>query len=472
MPSKTTTQATTWSHQSSQPPHQTRLIKFQNCSALQPDGSLVDNFCLFVDPSTGKIVDGQHAFYAQSIGFTQVVDLGGHLLSPGFIDVQINGAYGIDFSSFDESDETYHLAAKNYLAKLDEFSKKILATGVTSFVPTIITQKASSYRKILPLLSPRSRKGQAHSLGYHAEGPFLSPDKRGAHCVKLIREAPRGIEDIEEVYGKGESGLDMQGAVKILTLAPDVRGVMEAIPELAKRGVIISLGHTNSDLTTALRAKEKGASFITHLFNAMESFRHRDPGVIGLLGDSDEIDFEDESGMTEDSPWNGGGTKSNEGGKLSKKPRPYYGLITDGQHSHPCSVRMAYSCHPEGCVLTSDAMPWMDPEKPDGIYDWRENQRVVKKGYQVTLEGTTTLAGSVVPMDACVRGLSRFASIPLHTAAKCASTHPSRMLGLDKIKGVLQPGADADLVVLDKKTGAVLSTWILGEKAWQRGGDA
>lgn len=246
-------------------------------------------------------------------------------------------------------------------------------------------------------------------------------------------------------------------AVKLLTLAPEVEGILPAIPSLVQRGVTVSIGHTASDIDTALAAKEAGARFITHLFNAMGSFNHRDPGVIGLLGDS-ETDLDAPLSPNPSSP----------SSSTPRKPRPFYGLIADGHHSHPCSVRMAYSAHPSGCVLVSDAMPWMDPSKPNGTYPWRDGQNVVKTGNKVTLENTDTLAGSVVPISDCVTNLARYANIPLHTAAYCASSTPALMLGLEKTKGFLRAGGDADLVRLDKVTGEVMETWVAGKLVWSR----
>lgn len=257
-------------------------------------------------------------------------------------------------------------------------------------------------------------------------------------------------------------------AVKLLTLAPEVEGILPTIPSLVSRGVTVSIGHTASGIDTALSAKEAGATFITHLFNAMGSFNHRDPGVIGLLGDS-ETDLSLSPSLPAKS------TKSTPNplppfdlAGAPRKPRPFYGLIADGFHSHPCSVRMAYTSHPRGCILVSDAMPWMDPSKPNGVYPWRDNQNIVKHGNKVTLEHTDTLAGSVVPLNDCVTNLARYASIPLHTAAYCATATPAKMLGLERKKGFLRAGADADLVVLDKVTGEVRQTWVAGKLVWQR----
>lgn len=257
-------------------------------------------------------------------------------------------------------------------------------------------------------------------------------------------------------------------AVKLLTLAPEVDGIMSCIPELVRRGVTVSIGHTASGIDTALEAKEGGVRFITHLFNAMGSFNHRDPGVIGLLGDAEhDNDTAIQTALAVKTLGKSAKPFTN-GVTPRRKPRPFYGLIADGFHSHPCSVRMAYSAHPEGCVLVSDAMPWMDPRKPDGVYPWREGQNVEKTGNKVTLEGTDTLAGSVVPISDCVTNLAKYASVPIHTAAYCASSNPAKMLNIQHIKGFLRPGCDADLLRLDKVTGQVKETWVAGKKVWSR----
>lgn len=250
------------------------------------------------------------------------------------------------------------------------------------------------------------------------------------------------MKSLERTYGAGEGGLGgATPCVKLITLAPEVEGILEAIPPLVQKGCIVSIGHTACDYSTAFAACSRGARFITHLFNAMGSFNHRDPGVIGLLGYRPS----------------------------GEQERPYYGLIADGHHSHPSSVMIAYSANPKGCVLVSDAMSWMDPNKPDGVYDWRDGSSVQKTGNKVVLAGTETLAGSVVPLSDCVQNLAKYADIPLHESAKCASANPAKMLRIEGKKGFLKPGADADLVVLDRTTGEVKQTWVAGQLVWTRG---
>lgn len=130
-----------------------QLLRFTNCQALLPDGCLptdISTYSLHVDPAIGRIIDGQAAFFDSKSAFTQTIDLDGDYLVPGFIDVQINGGYGIDFSDFGDEQASLPLeqVAAQYLERLDSFARQILETGVTSFVPTIITQKAEVYRQV------------------------------------------------------------------------------------------------------------------------------------------------------------------------------------------------------------------------------------------------------------------------------------------------------------------------------------
>jgi N-acetylglucosamine-6-phosphate deacetylase len=147
--------------------------------------------------------------------------------------------------------------------------------------------------------------------------------------------------------------------------------------------------------------------------------------------------------------------------------RPFYEMIVDGIHSHPNSVRLAYSAHPAGCILITDAMKILDPNLRDGLHEWRDGKRFVKDGDKLYLEGTTTLAGSVVTLDKCVRNFSRFTGCSLGEAIKCATYNPAKCLGIEHKKGTLRPGADADFAVLDCK-GNVLNTWVRGRIVWRK----
>lgn len=150
----------------------------------------------------------------------------------------------------------------------------------------------------------------AEVLGVHVEGPFINILKYGAHKKEFLQHnCPDGIRTMEEVYGSLEN-------VSIITVAPELPGILQTIPELVKRKIIVSAGHSMASIDQAEKATEEGVTLITHLFNAMIPFHHRDPGLVGLLG--------------------------------SAQYSPYYSIIVDGIHSHPTSVRLAYKAHPDG----------------------------------------------------------------------------------------------------------------------------
>ncbi|KAJ3724388.1 Metallo-dependent hydrolase [Lentinula raphanica] len=495
------------------------LVCFTNCFLPQEDGSLIEKD-LWIDERRGAILDAQRTFFLMKERPAKIIDLGGNILSPGLIDIQINGAYGFDFSVFDGDDDAYKTS-------LQDVAERIVETGVTSFVPTLITQERSLYPKILRLLRPFATPTSATVLGWHAEGPFIDMAKRGAHAPSFLVTASEGMKSFEELYGAenladSEDWLMSNGAdngVRIITAAPEVTGVMSTVGELTKRGVIFSIGHSIATSDIATSAVQHGARLITHLFNAMPQLHHRDPSIIGLLGASPHL-YSPFSPITSKALYSGGpmspvaltptrfdsktiikspvGSEafdevetppqtpmfkalSGKGASLKKTQsiagfsldstsefvRPFYEMIVDGIHSHPNSVRLAYSAYPEGCILITDAMKILDPNLRDGVHEWRDGKRFVKEGDKLYLEGTNTLAGSVVTLDKCVRNFARFTGCTLAEAIKCATYNPAKCLGIEKKKGTLRPGADADLVVFDSQ-GVVQSTWVKGKQVWSR----
>ncbi|GLB37729.1 putative amidohydrolase family protein [Lyophyllum shimeji] len=535
------------------------LVCFTNCLLPQEDGSLVEQD-LWFDERRGTILDAQRTFFFRRERPGRIIDLGGNILrqasfpskssrrrkvlaeassnhrtdlasicSPGFIDIQLNGAYGFDFSVY-EDDEKYREGMKLV-------AERIIETGVTSLLPTLITQDKALYPKLLNLLQPFSTPTSATLLGWHAEGPFLNYAKRGAHSPPFLLTAPEGTKTFEEIYGErnlaeNEDWLMSVGGqnagVRMITAAPEIEGVMQAIGDLTKRGIVFSIGHSvaSSDLATC--AIRYGAGLITHLFNAMPQLHHRDPSIIGLLGASPHLssplsplppcpprgwafrpspdgptpvqtdtaaseafDYtatpplsptytasptsttQSLSGAVTPAKHDRKGSRSElhlDKGQIADMAfvRPFYGIIVDGIHSHPNSVRLAYSAHPDGCVLITDAQKILDPNLPDGVHEWRDGKRFVKEGLKLYLEGTNTLAGSVVTLDTCIRNFSRFTGCSLGEAIKCATYNPAKCLGIENRKGTLRAGADADFVVLDRK-GNVLSTWVKGKEAWVKG---
>ncbi|KAH7905823.1 hypothetical protein BJ138DRAFT_1017178 [Hygrophoropsis aurantiaca] len=434
------------------------LICFTNCLLPQEDGSLVEKD-LWIDERRGVIVDAQRTFFLRKERPDKIVDLGGNILSPGFIDIQINGGFGFDFSVYDGDDQAYRDGLKLV-------AERIIETGVTAIVPTIITQEKSLYPKLLHLLRPWSPPNAAHLLGWHAEGPFLDMAKRGAHSPPLIMPASEGFKSFESIYSaenlaEAEDWLmscdirqDTVG-VRMITAAPEVDGVMDAITEASKRGICFNIGHSIATTDIATAAVKNGARCITHLFNAMPQLHHRDPSIIGLLGASPYLS----TPISTYAPF--------PSATLTEFERPFYEIIVDGIHSHPNSVRLAYSAHPDGCILITDAMKVLDPHLRDGVHEWRDGRKFYKEGDKLYVEGTTTLAGSVITLDKCVRNFSRFTGCSIGEAIKCATYTPAKCLRIENKKGTLRAGADADLVVLDRQ-GNVVSTWVKGKIAWER----
>ncbi|XP_056263211.1 N-acetylglucosamine-6-phosphate deacetylase [Pseudoliparis swirei] len=369
----------------------------------------------------GRILDPEKLFFDEQGYADERVDCEGSIIAPGFIDVQINGGYGVDFSQ----------PSEDVSSGLSFVSQKVLQHGVTSFCPTLVTSPPSVYHKVLPQVKVHGGGPQgAGVLGVHLEGPFISVQKKGAHPERFLRTFQSGgIQDLMEVYGS----LDH---VAMVTLAPELAGSQSVVRELSQRGVTVSLGHSVANLSQAEDAVHQGATFITHLFNAMLPFHHRDPGIVGLLT-SDQIP----AGRT-----------------------VYYGMIADGIHTNPAALRIAHRAHPGGLVLVTDAIAAMG--LPPGRHTL--GQQVIEiQGLHAYVAGTRTLSGSIAPMDMCVRHFQRAAGCSLEEALEAASLHPAQLLGLTEQKGTLDFGSDADLVLLDDALN-VKATFISGEEVWRK----
>ena len=392
---------------------------------------------LWISSVTGKILRSQEVFYEHHVVPDEVIDLEGKVLAPGFIDVQFNGAFGFDFSTIPEDMSTYSKGLKR-------LNKHLVRTGVTSYLPTIPSQRPEVYHKALRFLGPsgdaRNPLAGSESLGAHCEGPFISPTKNGIHSLEVLKEAPNGFADLQACYGSENlpsAHSEAQSPIRLITAAPEVPGVASLIPEVTKRGIIFSVGHTESTYEQATEAIHKGATMITHLFNAMRPLHHRNPGVFGVLGESGE------------------------------KMRPYYGVISDGIHLHPTTVKIAWNAHPDGFILVTDAMKTVG--LPDGIYDWTNGDRFVKKGSLLTLEGTDKIAGSSASLIECVSNFWTWTHASIPEVIKSVTSTPAEMLGIQHIKGTLNPDADADMLVLDTEEHADGTRVLKVEQVWKFG---
>ncbi|XP_064548735.1 N-acetylglucosamine-6-phosphate deacetylase [Drosophila montana] len=385
-----------------------QLIQFTNCRLVR-DHRLIEDDLWVRD---GKIINPEPVFYDERSKSHRRIDCGGAIIAPGYIDLQINGGYGVDFSYDKDSIE----------AGVEKVARGLVCNGVTSFCPTLVTSPTDSYHTILPRM-PQQIEGGAGILGVHAEGPFINPQKKGAHPESCIQTIDNGLETVRATYGQLER-------IKIITLAPEQVHDAGVIDQLVAMGITVALGHSMASLSDGERAVRHGATLITHLFNAMLPFHHRDPGLVGLLA-SDAIP----PGRT-----------------------IYFGIIADGVHTHPAALRIAYRTHAEGLILVTDAISALGLE--DGVHHIGQLPLEVKQG-RAFIAGTDTLCGSIAPMDECVRIFQRATDCSRVYAIEAATLHPARCLGIERQKGTLDFDTDADFILLNDDL-QVISTWIAG----------
>jgi N-acetylglucosamine-6-phosphate deacetylase len=332
-----------------------------------------------------------------------VIEARGLLLSPGFIDIQVNGGFGKDFTA--EPGALWEVAAG------------LPRYGVTSFLPTVITSPPETARQALQVLRqgpPEGWRG-AQPLGFHLEGPMLNPGKKGAHNPAYIR--PPSLEVIES--------WSRANGVILVTLAPELPGALEVVQALRRREVAVSAGHSLATYEQALLAFDSGVGFGTHLSNAQPPIQARAPGLVGALLDD---------------------------------RRACMGLIPDGIHVHPGLVRLAWKlAGTERLILITDAMAAMG--MPPGTYKLGDFDVFVDGSSARLADGM--LAGSILTLDQAVRNVCVMTGCLLEEALLSVTEIPARSLGLAG-KGRLEVGMDADLVLLTPE-GQVVKTFVGGE---------
>lgn len=469
------------------------ITKLTNCRLVKGDRIVEED--LWISSHNGKILPSQQIFYEYQLMPERTIDLKGRLLAPGFIDVQFNGAYGFDFSVIPDD-------LADYAKGVRTLNRRLVNTGVTSYLPTIVSQKREVYHKALPYLGPsgasRLPSEGSESLGAHCEGPFISPTKSGIHSPEILEDAPK--HDIEDYYGP-----HCFSSIRKITLAPEVDGMLNAIPFLVSRNTIVSIGHSEATYEEAKKAMHAGATMVTHLFNAMRPLHHRNPGVFGLLGtaspptppptpqnpSSPEIKGQEKAAaplITRGTSFSNGTSKrsSNTLPLPTNPTKPFFGLIADGIHLHPTTVQIAWAAHRRGCILVTDALAFMG--LPDGVYDWTNGEKIRKAGSLLTLEGSTDpsssspdgqrIAGCAITLGECVSNFLNWSGATTCEAINCVTGTPARMLGLSGVKGCLEPDADADLVVLEEEIDEqgwkhlkVEQVWKFGERVFFDGED-
>jgi N-acetylglucosamine-6-phosphate deacetylase len=333
----------------------------------------------------------------------------GGILAPGLVDVHIHGAAGHDVME----DSPAGLAAMEHM---------LARHGVTSYVPTTITAPLEATLAALQRLgrTVRERAGgteaRARPVGIHLEGPFIAHARCGAHAPEHLLQPSFAVFD--------RLCQAAEGAVRLLTIAPELPGAPELIGHAVKKGVRVSLGHSDATLEQARAGVAAGAVHATHTFNAMRPLGHRDPGIVAAaLGDDR---------LTAD-------------------------IICDGIHVDPAVVALFLRLKgEERALLITDAISATG--MPDGRYRLGGMEVEVANGR--CLRGHV-LAGSVLTLDRAVRNVMQFAGWGAQQALRLATRNPAKLLGMHSHKGVLAPGADADLIVLSP-TGEVVETFLAG----------
>ncbi len=339
--------------------------------------------------ANGKIMESGNG--AQS----EVIDASGLYAIPGLIDIHFHGCMGNDFSN----------GTNDAIREIAEYE---LSQGITSICPATMTLPKEQIAKICETAGSYKSSGGATLRGINLEGPFISPEKKGAQKADHIIPPDVGLlREWMEISG---------GLCRLVDIAPEIDGAMDFIREMRDE-IHISLAHTAAGYDTAKLAFELGADHITHLFNAMPGFSHRAPGVIGAGAERDDV---------------------------------YGELICDGIHVHPSVIRATFKLYGgDRIVFISDSMEATGLE--DGQY--------MLGGQQVTVRGNVarlsdgTLAGSVTDLMGCVRFAVEQVGIPLGAAVKCATVNPAKSIGIYDEVGSISEGKAADILLVNEHLG-------------------
>jgi N-acetylglucosamine-6-phosphate deacetylase len=317
--------------------------------------------------------------------------LAGHWIVPGFVDMHVHGGGGASFSAG---------TVEQAFTVIDTHRRH----GTTTMVASTVTGELGELAQQAGVLSELTEQGDL--AGVHFEGPFISPQRCGAHDPGLLRDP-----DPAEVRKLVDAA---RGSARMMTLAPERPGGLESVRALADSGVIAAVGHTDSTYEGTVEAVEAGATVATHLFNAMPSLGHRAPGPIAALLEDERVTVE---------------------------------LINDGTHLHPAVLELAFrSAGADRVALITDAMGAAG--MGDGRYPLGPLEVDVREGVARLVEGGS-IAGSTLTLDRAFQRTVTVDGLPVDDAVRALSANPARLLGVDDRTGSLETGKDADLVVLD-----------------------
>ncbi|MER6073769.1 N-acetylglucosamine-6-phosphate deacetylase [Streptomyces sp. NPDC001817] len=342
----------------------------------------------------GRVVVEGTKIAAAAPANADVIDVSGHWLVPGFVDLHNHGGGGASFSGTPDQIMT---AIRTHRAH-----------GTTTLVASTVTDEMDLLVRQAGLLSELAEQGEI--AGIHFEGPFISPCRKGAHSEELLRDP-----DPAEVRKLIDAA---RGRAAMVTLATELPGGIDSVRLLAEHGVIAAIGHTDATYEQTVQAIDAGATVATHLFNAMPALNHRAPGPIAALLEDERVTVE---------------------------------LINDGTHLHPAALELAF--HHAGASRVAFITDAMDAAGiGDGRYMLGPLEVEVSEGVARLVEGGS-IAGSTLTLDRAFRRAVTVDGLSVEDAVQALSVNPARLLGLFDRIGSLEPGKDADLLVLDADFG-------------------
>jgi N-acetylglucosamine-6-phosphate deacetylase len=369
-------------------------------SALLTDerGETPDGWVLFDGDTITAVGSGEAPDAAERI------DLEGARLTPGFVDMHGHGGGG---HAFDDGGADLAAALATHRAH-----------GVTRSVVSLVANPLAALRSSLAEIAEVAASDPL-VLGTHLEGPFLAPGRRGAHHADYLREPD--LVDVQQLIDAAH------GTLRQITIAPELPGADDAIDALVAAGVRVAVGHTEADFETAARAFDRGASILTHAFNAMNGIHHREPGPVIAAMSDERVTLE---------------------------------VILDGYHVHDAIAALAFDEAPGRVALITDAMSAAG--SADGDYRLGSLNVTVRDGLAL-LSGTETIAGSTLTLDAALRRAVDIVGLPWPEAVGAVTAVPARALGYGDRLGLLEPGYAADAVALDAD-GRVTGVWAAGAR--------
>ncbi|MFI0224085.1 N-acetylglucosamine-6-phosphate deacetylase [Streptomyces lydicus] len=379
--------------QSAQPPSDSRRTVLAGARIARPSG-VVGSGRITVE---GGRIAGVHSRDVDPAGggdAAGVVDLTGHLIVPGFVDMHVHGGGGGSFSSADPGE---------CMTVVETHRRR----GTTSMVASTVTGELTELARQAAVLAELVQQGEL--TGIHFEGPFISPQRCGAHQPGLLRDPdPADVRKLVDAA---------HGTAVMMTVAPELPGGLASVRLLAEAGVVAAIGHTDSSYDATREAIDAGATVATHLFNAMPPLGHRAPGPVAALLEDERITVE---------------------------------LINDGTHLHPAVLQLAVREAGAGRVaFITDAMGAAGMS--DGMYPLGPMRVEVRDGVARISEGPTagSIAGSTLTLDRAFKRAVTLDGLTVDQAVQALSANPARLLGIDDRVGSLEVGKDADLVVLD-----------------------